>query len=120
MIVKNRITQYMGPASQPTQQYLGEIDFDIGGLIKTHPGDFTFARPADGTVEFRDFQTTGVVAFAKGCPISRLQAGKQDIGGHRVQAEKTTAATARTLSMNSQQSFQLGRLGFHGKLAAAE
>jgi hypothetical protein len=36
----------------------------------------------------RDFQTTGVVAFAKGCPISRLPVGKQDIGGHRVQVKE--------------------------------
>jgi hypothetical protein len=36
----------------------------------------------------RDFQTTGVVAFVKGCPISRLPAGKQDIGGHRVQVKE--------------------------------
>jgi hypothetical protein len=50
--------------------------------------NFTFANPHDGTVEIRDFQTTGVVAFAKGCPISRLQAGKQDIGGHRVQVKE--------------------------------
>src|SRR5262249_41732252 len=84
LIVKNRITQYMGPASAYAA-VLGEIDGEIGGLIKTHPTYFTFSKPADGTVEIRDFQTTGVVAFAKGCPFSRLQAGKQDIGGHRVQ-----------------------------------
>jgi hypothetical protein len=36
----------------------------------------------------RNFQTTGVVAFARGCPISRLQAGKQDIGGHRIQVKE--------------------------------
>jgi cellulose biosynthesis protein BcsQ len=87
LIVKNRITQYMGPASAYAA-VLGEIDGDISGLIKTHPGYFTFNRPATGTVEIRDFQTTGVVAFAKGCPISRLQAGKQDIGGHRVQVRQ--------------------------------
>jgi hypothetical protein len=85
--VKNRITQYMGPASAYAA-VLGEIDGDIGSLIKTHPGYFTFNKPAAGTVEIRDFQTTGVVAFAKGCPISRLQSGKQDIGGHRVQVKE--------------------------------
>lgn len=87
LIVKNRLTQYMGPASAYAA-VLTEIDSDIGGLIKTHPEHFTFVKPADGTVEIRDFQTTGVVAFAKGCPISRLQAGKQDIGGHRVQVKE--------------------------------
>ena len=67
---------------------LAQIDTDIGGLIKTHPPYFTFKKPTDGTVDIRDFQTTGVVAFAKGCPISQLQAGKQDIGGHRVQVKE--------------------------------
>lgn len=87
LIVKNRLTQYMGPASAYAA-VLTEIDDDIGVLIKSHPQYFTFTKPAGGTVEIRDFQTTGVVAFAKGCPISRLQAGKQDIGGHRVQVKE--------------------------------
>jgi hypothetical protein len=39
-------------------------------------------------VDVRDFQTTGVVAFARGCPLSKLEAGKQDIGGHRVQVKE--------------------------------
>ena len=87
LIVKNRLTQYMGPASAYAA-VLAQIDTDIGGLIKTHPPYFTFKKPTDGTVDIRDFQTTGVVAFAKGCPISQLQAGKQDIGGHRVQVKE--------------------------------
>ena len=77
----------MGPASAYAA-VLGEIDTDVCDLLKTHPKYFTFSTTADGTVEVRDFQTTGVVAFAKGCPISRLQAGKQDIGGHRVQVKE--------------------------------
>ena len=77
----------MGPASAYAA-VLTEIDDDVGALIKTNPKYFTFPKPTGGTVEIRDFQTTGVVAFAKGCPISRLQAGKQDIGGHRVQVKE--------------------------------
>ena len=87
LIVKNRITQYMGAASAYAA-VLANIDADIGALIKTHPNYFTFSEPTKGTVEIRDFQTTGVVAFAKGSPISCLQAGKQDIGGHRVQVKE--------------------------------
>ena len=41
-----------------------------------------------GFGEIRDFQTTGVVAFAKGLPFSKLQAGKQSINGHRVQVKQ--------------------------------
>ena len=87
LVVKNRITQYMGPASAYSA-VLSEIDNDIGALIHREPTYFTFADPTAGTVEIRDFQTTGVVAFAKGCPISRLQAGKQTVGGHRVQVRE--------------------------------
>jgi hypothetical protein len=68
--------------------FFSPIDADIGALITMHPGYFTFNKPAAGTVEIRDFQTTGVVAFAKGCPIFCLRAGKQDIGGHRVQVKE--------------------------------
>lgn len=95
LLVKNRLTQYMGPASAYAA-VLAEIDSDIEGLIKSNPGYFTFTKPADGTVEIRDFQTTGVVAFARGCPISRLQAGKQNIGGHRVQVKETYRRNCQT------------------------
>lgn len=86
LIVKNRLTQYMGPASAYAA-VLTEIDVDITALLKTNPAYFTFKKCANGTAEIRDFQTTGVVAFARGCPISQLRPGKQDIGGHRVQVK---------------------------------
>jgi hypothetical protein len=60
----------------------------VESLIKTHLKHFSFKDINDGATEVRDFQTTGVVAFAKGCPISKLQAGKQDIGGHCVQVKE--------------------------------
>jgi cellulose biosynthesis protein BcsQ len=86
LIVKNRITQYMGPASAYAA-VLAEIANDISRLIQSHPAYFTFSEISAGTVDVRDFQTTGVVAFAKGCPIFALRSGKQDIGGHRVQVK---------------------------------
>ena len=84
LIAKNRITQYMGPASA-YYAVLQQIEQDIASLIVTHPQYFTFNAVAAGTVDIRDFQTTGVVAFAKGLPFTNLQVGKQSIGGHRVQ-----------------------------------
>lgn len=86
LIAKNRITQYMGPASAYFA-VLQQIEQDISNLLVTHPQYFTFDAVANGTVEIRDFQTTGVVAFAKGLPFSHLQVGKQSIGGHRVQVK---------------------------------
>ncbi len=87
LIVKNRITQYMGPASA-YRAVLSEIDRNIESLLQSSPDHFSFNVAREGTVEIRDFQTTGVVAHAKGCPIFRLRAGKQEIGGHRVDVKE--------------------------------
>jgi hypothetical protein len=87
VIAKNRLTQYMGPASAYAA-VLAAIDKDITKLLKSNPEIFTFKAAPDGFAEIRDFQTTGVVAFAKGLPFSKLQPGKQSINGHRVQVKQ--------------------------------
>ncbi len=87
MIAKNRITQYMGPASAYAA-VLSAIESDVSGLLMTHPHLFTFNKIKDGSVAIRDFQTTGVVAFAKGLPFSKLKPGKQSLSGHRVQVKE--------------------------------
>lgn len=87
LIAKNRITQYMGSASAYAA-VLRAIEQDVGALRAANPNLFTFANTASGMVDIRDFQTTGVVAFARGLPFSRLTAGKQSIGGHRVQVNE--------------------------------
>ena len=83
-ILQNRLTQYMGPASAYAA-VLRSIDQDIEKLLQTNPEMFSFSRTGDGIVQVRDFQTTGVVAFARGCPFFALKSGKLDIGGRRVQ-----------------------------------
>jgi len=87
MIIKNRITQYMGPASAYAT-VLGSIEKDIGSLLKSNPNIFTFDNICEGLVEMRDFQTAGVVAFARGCPFRVLQSGKLDLLGQRVQVKE--------------------------------
>jgi cellulose biosynthesis protein BcsQ len=86
LIAKNRITQYMGSASAYAA-VLNAIQNDIDNLMKSNPLIFSFNKIENGFVEIRDFQTTGVVAFAKGSPFSQVQAGKQSINGHRVQVK---------------------------------
>lgn len=86
MILKNRLTQYMGSASAYAAVLSG-IDSDLRTLIKSYPDYFTFSQPSDGIVDVRDFGTTGVVAFARGCPFSVMQTGKLQISGHRVQVK---------------------------------
>jgi len=87
LIANNRITQYMGSASAYAA-VLASIQSDIRILLKTNPEIFSFSAMETGSVEIRDFQTAGVVAFAKGLPFSKLQAGKQTINGHRVQVKQ--------------------------------
>ncbi|WP_025988558.1 ParA family protein, partial [Burkholderia thailandensis] len=86
LIPKNRLTQYMGPASA-FYAVLAAIDQDVAGLLVQRPDLFTFADVADGVVDVRDFQTTGVVSYAKGAPFSQLRTGRLDIGGHRVRVD---------------------------------
>src|SRR5882724_11425849 len=86
-IAKNRITQYMGSASAYAAA-LAAIQNDIQQLLRSNPEIFSFAAVRSGFVEIRDFQTTGVVAFAKRLPFSKLQAGKTSINGHRVQGKQ--------------------------------
>jgi cellulose biosynthesis protein BcsQ len=84
MIIKNRITQYMGPASAYAI-VLGAIDNDIESLYQTNKEIFVDDFNERGTQEVRDFQTTGVVSAARGCPLFSLSAGRLDLLGRRVQ-----------------------------------
>ena len=86
MILKNRLTQYMGSASAYAAVLSG-IDMDLKALIKSYGQHFTFSEVDGGIVDVRDFGTTGVVAFARGCPFSVMQTGKLQISGHRVQVK---------------------------------
>jgi hypothetical protein len=83
LIAKNRITQYMGSASAYAA-VLRSIDSDVMKLMTSNPEIFTFSDLADGLVDVRDFQTTGVVAFSHGTPLYSLRSGKRNVLGHRV------------------------------------
>lgn len=87
LIAKNRITQYMGSASA-YRAVLNTIESDIKSLFREYPDFFSFTDSVNGFIEIRDFQTTGVIAFAKGLPFSKVQVGLQSIGKHRVQVKE--------------------------------
>jgi cellulose biosynthesis protein BcsQ len=82
MILKNRLTQYMGAASAYAT-VLREIDKDVLSLLETYPDIFAFQTLGDGIIDVRDFQTTGVVSAARGCPLRKLKAGRVDLKGKR-------------------------------------
>jgi cellulose biosynthesis protein BcsQ len=86
LVVKNRLTQYMGPASAYAS-VLQSIDSDINNVLATNPSFFTFSNLTDGLANVRDFQTTGVVAFAKATPFSKLAIGTHNIFGKNTQIQ---------------------------------
>jgi cellulose biosynthesis protein BcsQ len=87
LIVKNRLTQYMGAASA-YRAVLNSIDNQLQTLLDSNPEIFSFTQVMDGVYDMRDFQTTGVVAFAKGQSFSSLNAGRHSISGRRVQIKE--------------------------------
>lgn len=86
-IVKNRLTQYMGPASAYSA-VLQTIDKQVMSLIESNPEYFEFSSVETGMNEMRDFGTTGVVAFARGQSFIDLSAGRHNISGRRVQVQE--------------------------------
>lgn len=87
LIIKNRITQYMGAASTYAT-VLSSIDREVRNLVSSFPEIFTFTETQSGIAEVRDFQTTGVVSSARGCPFYSLKAGRLDLLGRRVQIKE--------------------------------
>jgi cellulose biosynthesis protein BcsQ len=86
VIAKNRITQYMGEASAYAA-VLEKIEEDVKALVKSNADMFTFKTVKSGMVSIRDFQTTGVVAFARGCPFYSMPTGRLDVGGLRIRVD---------------------------------
>ncbi len=94
LLLKNRITQYMGPASAYAA-VLRTIETDVSSLLSSHSPFFSFTKISDGVVEVRDFQTTGVVSFARGCPFFQLTAGRLNIGNRRIQINQSNLLNCR-------------------------
>jgi cellulose biosynthesis protein BcsQ len=78
LIVKNRLTQYMGPASA-YNAVLQTVDQQISKIIASNPEIFTTPLVNKCTINIRDFGTTGVVSFAEGKPFFNLESGKHKI-----------------------------------------
>lgn len=87
MILKNRLTQYMGPASAYST-VLATIDNDTETLLEDYPSMFSSSFEENGIKNIRDFQTAGVVSNARGCPFYALKSGRLDIQGKRVQVKE--------------------------------
>jgi cellulose biosynthesis protein BcsQ len=91
LIAKNRLTQYTGSASA-YRSVISSIDKLIQKVMGESPEVFSFEALDKGVVEVRDFQTTGVVAFAKGLPFSQLKTGVHWIQGRESQISRENVA----------------------------
>ena len=87
LIAKNRLTQYIKVAKSYSA-VLDGIDDDIKALLKSSPSFFTFTKLNDGVFNVKDFQTAGVVAFARGTPFVNMQSGTLSVATQRVQVNK--------------------------------
>ncbi len=83
MVAKNRLTQYINTAKSYSAVLSG-ITQDLSAILKDSPASFTFSNVADGMFEVRDFQTSGVVAFARGNPFVTMSSGTLSVAGQRV------------------------------------
>ena len=87
MIVKNRLTQYVRVAKGYAAVLQGISD-DLSHIHSTNPDFFTFSDPNDGLIDVKDFQTSGVVAFARGTPFVTMNSGTLSVATQRVQVNK--------------------------------
>lgn len=83
LVAKNRLTQYINTAKSYAAVLSGIRD-DLKGLLADCPSHFTFDSPEQGLFEVRDFQTAGVVAFARGTPFATMESGTLSVAGQRV------------------------------------
>jgi cellulose biosynthesis protein BcsQ len=87
LVAKNRLTQYVRTA-KGYAAVLDGIQSDLMAVHKTNPEYFTFKKVSDGMIEIRDFQTAGVVAFARGTPFSTMSSGTLSVATQRVQVNR--------------------------------
>ena len=83
LVAKNRLTQYIKTAKSYAAVLSG-ITSDLTGIVKDNPVHFTFSSIGDGFIEIRDFQTSGVVAFARGTPFITMKSGTLTVAGERI------------------------------------
>ena len=87
LITKNRLTQYINVAKSYVAVLEG-IGEDIESIHSISPEYFTFTDVKDGIFNVKDFQTSGVVAFARGVPFIEMKSGTLNVAGQRVKINK--------------------------------
>ena len=90
LIAKNRLTQYIKVAKGYVAVLQG-ITNDLSSVLKDYPDYFTFSNVADGMYDVKDFQTAGVVAFARGNPFISMKSGTLQVATQRGAGEQGAA-----------------------------
>ncbi len=83
LVAKNRLTQHIKTAKS-YMAVLSGISEDLRAIVKDSQSHLTFSSAEDGLFEIKDFQTAGVVAFARGAPFVSMQSGTLSVAGQRV------------------------------------
>ncbi|MCF6233231.1 MAG: ParA family protein [Rhodobacteraceae bacterium] len=87
LVAKNRLTQYVRVA-KGYAAVLNGISEDLLAIHKANPEFFTFSDVKDGLIDIKDFQTAGVVAFARGTPFVSMHSGTLSVATQRVQVNR--------------------------------
>lgn len=87
IIAKNRLTQYIKVAKSYVAVLQG-IDSDLTSMLKSFPDFFTFQDVKSGLFNIKDFQTAGVVAFARGTPFVEMNSGTLQVAEQRVKVDR--------------------------------
>src|SRR6266545_288672 len=96
LVAKNRLTQYINTAKSYSAVLSG-IEDDLAKILADSPSNFTFNQVRNGLVEIRDFQTSGVVAFARGTPFATMNPGTLSVAGQRVKVNAEQLESNRTV-----------------------
>lgn len=96
LVAKNRLTQYINTAKSYTAVLSG-IEDDLARILADSPSNFTFSQVPKGLFEIRDFQTSGVVAFARGTPFATMNPGTLSVAGQRVKVNAEQLESNRTV-----------------------
>ena len=96
LVAKNRLTQYVRVAKGYAAVLQGMAD-DLKAVLKSNPEFFTFSKAKDGMIDIKDFQTAGVVAFARGTPFSTMQSGTLSVATQRVQVNREQLLENRSI-----------------------
>lgn len=99
LIVKNRLTQYIKVA-KGYAAVLDGISSDVKAILNSYPDFFTFSTVNDGMQEVKDFQTSGVVAFARGTPFVSMNSGTLSVASQRVKVNKDQLDENRLIVSN--------------------